>query len=150
MPLRLNVGASQKIADGRYGSRGASVNVEVELDSFLVLEPDKLQERMRQLFGIVRQSVSEELAGPSAKADAPRPSDKADAAASPELNSSNLPRPATSRQVKALYAIAKEQGFDLLERVRDCLGVARPEDLSLQQASELITALKAQTPSSAA
>jgi hypothetical protein len=141
MPLRLNVGASQKIADGRYGSRGAAVNLEVELDSFLVLEPDKLQERMRQLFGIVRQSVSEELGCPSAKADAP---------ASAEMNSSNLPRPATSRQVKALLAIAKEQGFDLRERLRDQLGVARPEDLSLQQASELITALRAPTPSSAA
>src|SRR5258705_5676704 len=62
MPLRLNVGASQKVSDERYGSRGASVNLEIELDSALALDPAKLQERVRQLFALVRQSVSEELA----------------------------------------------------------------------------------------
>ena len=41
MPLKLNVGASKKIADQSYGSRGASVNVEMELDSALVTEPAK-------------------------------------------------------------------------------------------------------------
>ena len=50
MPLRLNVGASQKVSDERYGSRGASVNLDVELDSALVMDPAKLQERVRQLF----------------------------------------------------------------------------------------------------
>jgi len=47
MPLKLNVGLSRKVGDTNYGSRGASVNVELELESSLVGEPAKLQERIR-------------------------------------------------------------------------------------------------------
>lgn len=146
MPLRLNVGASQKVSDERYGSRGASVNLEVELDSALAMEPAKLQERVRQLFSMVRQSVSEELA---------KRNGQADSRAGPEESSASptkkpTQRLATSRQVKALHLIAKQQGFDLLEIVRLRHGLDRLEDLTIQQASELITALKSGEQSSAA
>src|SRR5262245_7623485 len=63
MPLTLNVGLSRKIGEANYGSRGASVNVETELDSGVVQEPDKLKERIRQLFGLARSSLDEELNG---------------------------------------------------------------------------------------
>jgi hypothetical protein len=61
MPLKLNVGLNKKIGEANYGSRGASVNVEIELESGIIGEPAKLQERIRQLFGIVRTSLAEEL-----------------------------------------------------------------------------------------
>src|SRR4051794_8955780 len=63
MPLKLNIGLSRKIGEANYGSRGGSVNVELEVDSSLVAEPSKLQERIRQLFGLVRTSLAEELNG---------------------------------------------------------------------------------------
>ena len=63
MPLKLNVGASKKVGENNYGSRGASINVEMELDSALVGDPARLQERIRQLFGLVRTSLAEELNG---------------------------------------------------------------------------------------
>jgi hypothetical protein len=47
MPMRLNVGATKKVSDNNYGSRGASVNLEIELDSCLVMDSAKLQERSR-------------------------------------------------------------------------------------------------------
>ena len=42
--LKLNVGLSRKIGEANYGSRGASVNLEVELESGLVTQPEQLQE----------------------------------------------------------------------------------------------------------
>ena len=62
MPLKTNVGVSRKVADNNYGSRGASVNLEVELDSSLIQDPGRLQERIRQMFRLAQQSVDEELA----------------------------------------------------------------------------------------
>ena len=62
MPLRANVGISRKVADNNYGSRGASVNLEVELESSLIQEPERLQERIRQVFRLAQVSVDEELA----------------------------------------------------------------------------------------
>ena len=36
MPLKTNVGINRKVTDSNFGSRGASVSLEVELDSSLV------------------------------------------------------------------------------------------------------------------
>ena len=65
MPLKLNVGLSRKVGEANYGSRGASVNLELELEAGLVSEPDRLQDRIRQLFRLAKQSVDEELNGSS-------------------------------------------------------------------------------------
>ena len=61
MPLKLNVGLSRKVGEANYGSRGASVNLELELDSAIVSEPGRLQERIRQMFALAKQSIDEEL-----------------------------------------------------------------------------------------
>src|SRR5262245_34047072 len=63
MPLKANVGLSRKVADNNYGSRGASINIELELDSSLIGEPAKFQEKIRQVYGLARTALSEELNG---------------------------------------------------------------------------------------
>ena len=60
--LKLNVGFTKKVGEANYGSRGAAVNLELELDSSLVGDADRLKERIRQLFGLAKASVDEELA----------------------------------------------------------------------------------------
>ena len=71
MPLKTNIGVSRKVADNNYGSRGCSVNLEVELDSSLIQEPERLQERIRQIFRLAQQSVDEELSRQNAANGSP-------------------------------------------------------------------------------
>ena len=143
MPAKLNVGASRKIADGRYGSRGASVNLEIELDHNVVLDPAKLHERIRQIFNLVHQALTEEL-----QRDPPVPSSDADKSAKARQNGPTLC--ATSAQVKAIYGIAKALGTDLEDTLHPQYGVHRPEELTVKQASALIDSLKAARTAAAA
>jgi hypothetical protein len=129
MPLKLNIAMSRKVGERNYGSRGATVGLELEVDSSLVDQPRELHTRIARLFRLAKASVDRELA---AQMDA---SNRATAAA-PHTRS------ATSNQVRAIHAIAQRQKLDLSEEVKTRFGVRRPDDLSLEQASQLIDALK--------
>jgi len=63
MPLKLNCGVCRKIGEADYGSRGASVNIELEVEADLVNSPQRLHDRIRQLFRLAKASVEEELTG---------------------------------------------------------------------------------------
>lgn len=134
MPVKLTIGLSRKIGDANYGSRGASVNVELEAEASLVNEPAKLHEKIRQLFNLVRSSVTDELNG------SPAPT------SSNGNGSGHAPpgriRPATQSQVKALHAIAKANGLQLQSFLRERFQVSKPEDLNIKQASEAIDRMK--------
>jgi hypothetical protein len=62
--LKLNVGLSKKVGEDNSGSRGASVHVEIELDTSLASQPDRMRERIRELFGVARCAVDEDSAPP--------------------------------------------------------------------------------------
>jgi hypothetical protein len=53
--LKLNAGFSRKIGKPSFGSRGAIVYVELELDSNLIRDPDVRCDRIRNLFDLVRR-----------------------------------------------------------------------------------------------
>jgi hypothetical protein len=151
--LKLNVGASRKVTDNNYGSRGASVNLELEVDASLAAEPGKLQEEIRRLFGLVRASVAEELNGHGTAAG----NGVADPqTANPRVRHSGGgttygragtngagSRPATASQVRALHAIARSQGIELSQFLYDRFQLRRANDLSIKQASTAIDALRA-------
>jgi hypothetical protein len=154
MPLKLNVGASRKVTDNNYGSRGASVNLEIELDTTLVTDPPKLQERIRHLFQVVRTALAEELnggdhhanghAGPTGNGEHPagdRPAANGNGAhrGSPAAG----PRRSTASQCKAIYAIARANGIHLGDYLHQRYSTARPGELTLRQASEAIDDLRA-------
>jgi hypothetical protein len=148
MPLKLNVGLSKKIGEANYGSRGASVNVEMELEAALVADSDKFKERIRQLFASIRASLFEELNGKSAATAGPSTGQygngQPNGSGHPATSGPTQPqvRPATQSQIKALYAIARSQRLDLAQFVRDRFRLERPEDLSLKEASGAIDDLK--------
>lgn len=151
MPLRLNIGLNKKVGEANYGSRGASVNLEIELDSQLVADPGKLQERIRQCFGMVRASLDEELSGGNGNA----------ATSNSNANGQNSNgngngngngrfagnqrsggRQATQSQIKAIHAICRRQRIDLSAFLQERFHVQRPDDLSIQDASSVIDELK--------
>ena len=59
--IKLNAGLSRKVGEANYGSRGASVNLELEIESSTIDTPDKLHDRIRSLFSLARKAVDEEL-----------------------------------------------------------------------------------------
>jgi hypothetical protein len=139
--LRLNVGFNRKTGEANYGSRGASVELALELESSLIERPDQLRERIRYLFGLAKASVEEELNGQQ-----PVPNgERTEANDSGHANDCQRDgtRRATARQVRALYAIADRQQLDAAALLESHYGVDKPEDLSITEASELIDSLKA-------
>jgi len=155
MPLKLNLGLSRKLGEPNYGSRGASINLEVEIDTSLVAEPAKFQERVRQLYGLVRTSLAEELNG-NGNGHAAHASNGAGKANDHGAGNGNgnghsatngdQPRPATPAQVKAINAIAHRQKINLVPFLQNRIGVGRVADLTIKQASQVIDDLKADLP----
>jgi hypothetical protein len=152
MPLKLNLGLSRKMGEPNYGSRGASINLEVEMDSALVVEPAKFQERVRQLYGLVRTSLAEELSGNGHATHASTsgaPSAKDHVASNDNghiATNGDKPRPATAAQVKVINAIAARQNINIVPYLQNQFGVDRVAELTIKQASQTIDDLKADVP----
>jgi hypothetical protein len=145
MPLKLNVGLSKKVGDANYGSRGASVNVELELESALVGEPDKLKERIRQIFSSLRFSLAEELSGnhqvPVNSTNGHHHGNGSQNGSSPVPTNGSAQttvRPATASQINAIHAIARSQQIDLSLFLQSRFQRQRPEDLTIKEASGAI------------
>ena len=149
--LKLNAGFSRKVGEPNYGSRGASVNVELELESHLVGDPAALLGRIQNLFELARQAVDAELGDAPADARPPRPKSNGNGERGSVPNGrrttngqADAPtRFATVSQVRAIRAICKRQDLDPLQLANGRFGVNDLEELTLQEASALIDELKA-------
>ena len=148
--LKLNAGFSRKIGEANYGSRGASVNVELELDSSLIGDPDALCSRIKNLFDLARHAVDEELAADVAAAGAVRTAPGNGQRSPTNGRDNHAPRreqtrSATVSQLRAIRAICDRQQLDadLVANERFC--VEQLEELTLQEASSLIEDLKSTT-----
>ena len=127
MPAKLNIGLSQKAAEGGGGAaREASLRLELEVEPGLLDEPPRLHKRVRQLFHLLRTALVEELmrgvrSEEGAVFDAPPP---ASTGATPAAGKHpGGPRLATPAQVKAIYAVARQQGVNLAELLQAQHGV---------------------------
>ena len=107
------------------------------MDNGIISEPTKLKERIRLLFTIVRASLAEELNGNHADQAAPPPNGNGGGAPAQQPV-----RRATQSQIKALLAIAKAKNRELTQLMKLRYRIAKPEDLTIQQASHLIDELK--------
>jgi hypothetical protein len=136
--LKVNAGFARKMGEANYGSRGASVNVELELESHLVNDPDGLLRRIRELFELARKSVDAELTsgthgknGRNGQAPAGR------------NGASNQPiRNATSSQLQAIRSMCTRRELDPDHLANDWFGVGGLDELTITEASKLIDELK--------
>ena len=168
MSVKLNIGLSRKVGEANYGSRGASINLEVELDNGVLNDPGQLRERVHDLYVLARESVDEELQRP-ADAGPGEPShangnghgrtngvansnghSNGHASNGHSNNGSNgngqngrveVAR-ATQSQIRAIFAISKRQGLDPHTLISERFRVHKMEDLTIREASALIDDLK--------
>ncbi len=141
--LKISTGFSRKVGEPNFGSRGASVNLEIEIDSALIADPDRLHGKIRQLFALAKDSVDEELNGRGR--DGEHQSGHAGSSngnGDHHRQNDRNGRRATASQVRALFAIASRERIDLPQLVQERFQVDRAEDLSLRDASTLIDDLK--------
>ena len=135
MPMKLNVGLNQKRGEPNYGSRGASFQVEVEIDSSVAIDPRRLRERARALYAIARKAIDEELDGGEAiEVNGSRREARQISTPSTTM--------ATAGQVRAVFAICRSQDLNPFDLVQNRFGRKRIEDLSIREASCLIDELK--------
>jgi len=140
--IKLNAGVSRKVGQPNFGSRGASVNVELELESSATQDANVLHDRIRRLFAIARDAVDEEL-GMSGQAGAPQAGQQPGASPRPAANGNgHTVRPASEAQIRAINAICSRLGLDPHAEAHRRLGRGIQE-LTLPEASSLIDALKA-------
>lgn len=139
---KLIVGWSQKLATPNYGSHGAHVTMELDLDGPTAVNPERTRAQIAGLFRLARQAVAEELAravpGPT-HPGAPNSTNGHDAPRSSDVG----PRLATANQIRAIRGLAARCHVDLQEMLRLRFGAATAEELSLANASALIDELKA-------
>jgi len=140
MPLKTNVGVSRKVADNNYGSRGASVNLEVELDSTLINEPERFHEPIRQVFRLAQQSIDEELErqhGPASHA-----TNGSNGHAAPPAHNGGNGQHANANGRAAANASGKQLEYarQLAKSIQG-LGIGRLENLAAQMFGKQLVAL---------
>ena len=134
--IRLNVGLSRKIGQANYGSKGGSVNLEVEVAD---LDHNKLRESIAKLFGLAKQSLEDELGSECQEVqDKPivQVSVKPEGQTLQEVLTSNA-RLVTSKQLSFLQNLARVQRRNLEQECEQAFHTS-PERLNSKQASTLI------------
>ena len=88
--IKLNAGFSRKVGEANYSSRGASVNLELELESSMIDSPEKMHEKIRALFSLARKAVDEELKNGHAETPTKSDKEKPDGSICAECGADNL------------------------------------------------------------
>ncbi len=134
--IRLNCGISRKVGQANFGSRGGSINLEVELAD---LDNNKLKESIHKLFHLAKESLEQELGG-----EVHQVTDKPVVQISAQPTDQTLQEAITTqaklvsgKQLSFLQNLARVQRRDLQ---KECLQEFEtfPERLTSRQASTLI------------
>ena len=144
--IKLNVGACRKVSDNHYGSRGGNVNIELELDSSLALDSQKLRDHIRKLFDLANASLEEELQANNEHASVEDSHHQRDGVSFNGNGAGNAVsvtpiRYATEKQILCIQGLARKHGVPVPELLKQA-GVRVFNDMSVRQASQMIESLK--------
>ena len=67
--IKLNCGFSRKVGEANYGSRGASVNLELELATDAASDANGLYDKIKRMFALAKKAVDDELNGRTSPAE---------------------------------------------------------------------------------
>ena len=144
--IKLNVGACRKVSDNHYGSKGGNVNIELELDSSLALDSQKLRDHIRKLFDLANASLSEELHANNEPAcvDEPhhqRNDDSFNGNGAGHAVTVTPVRFATEKQLSLIQGLLRKSKVPFQPLLGECK-VSSFNELTVQQASRMIESLK--------
>ena len=149
MPLKITVGLSQKVGQPRFGSRGATCQVEFEAEGALLKDDFAgFHQQVQSAYQACRQAVQEELcrAPPDSNAPVPREVEADNGSHQRGSGDGHAPQPvfrsATSNQVRAIQSIARQLELNLGAWLNQKFSVNNPEQLSVRDASRAIDALR--------
>ena len=149
MPLSINVGLSRK-ASRDYQSTGVSINVTAELDQSLLARPQELQEQVANLYAQAEQALERRGFQPDAAPAQHRPFPARSNGYRNGNGDGNRGRTngnggMTTSQRRAILAIARRANIDPDYEAQQIIGIPL-DQMSIQQASELIDHLKSLAP----
>ena len=141
--IKLNVGASRKVSDNHYGSKGGNVNIELELDSTLALDSQKLRDHIRKLFDLANASLEEELQANNEHVCVEESHHQRDGVSFNGNGAGHAVtvRYATEKQIVCIQGLARKNGVPVPELLKQA-GVRVFNDMSVRQASAMIESLK--------
>ena len=144
--IRLNVGASRKVSDNHYGSKGGNVNIELELDSSLALDSTKLRDHIRKLFDLANASLTEELQANNEPASVEeirhqRNDDSFNGNGAGHAVSVVPVRYASEKQLALIQGLLRKSKIPYQPLLGECK-VGSFNELTVQQASRMIENLK--------
>lgn len=143
MAVTVNVGFNRKVGEPNYGSRGASVHVEVELDRSAMEDGERFQSEIEKIFEQARDAVDRELLrNLSSSSGLQADLDECSEATKNQNGRVRAPRLATPNQVRAIQAIAQHRGVGLSELFAAEFDAKSAEELTIVEASLLIDRLK--------
>jgi hypothetical protein len=143
MAVTVHVGFSRKVGEQNFGSRGASVQLELELDRSAIEDGERFQSEIQGIFELVRDAVDRELQrNRSPSTDPQADLDERSDAIKSQNGRARAPRPATPNQVHAIQAIAQHRGVDLRPLLDVEFDAKTAEELTIVEASLLIDRLK--------
>jgi hypothetical protein len=143
--IKLNVGACRKVSDNHYGSKGGNVNIELELDSSLALDSQKLRDHIRKLFDLANASLSEELQGTAEPASVEDSHQRNESSFNGNGASHAVSVPtvryASEKQLALIQGLLRKSKVPFQPLLGECK-VSSFNELTVQQASRMIESLK--------